>query len=75
MFLSSACFSNRASLGEGNNPTLPTVAGNNWQQITTTGTLWSAREKHASAVFDSKIWVIGGVSTGGAYLNDVWYSD
>ena len=33
-----------------------------------------ARTQHTSVVFNNKMWVIGGVTTGGSLLNDVWSS-
>ncbi|HNR34431.1 MAG TPA: hypothetical protein PKO36_04580, partial [Candidatus Hydrogenedentes bacterium] len=35
---------------------------------------WSPRYEHTSAVFDGKLWILGGRSSSG-YLNDVWCSD
>ncbi len=45
-----------------------------WTQ-TTANAGWSARNAHASAVFDNKMWVMGGCNDNGSnFYNDVWYS-
>jgi len=36
----------------------------NWQEITTT-VLWSARDSHATAVYQDKIWILGGITANG----------
>ena len=41
--------------------------------LATAGADWSARLYHKSVVYDNKMWVIGGGTSGG-YGNDVWYS-
>jgi len=46
--------------------------GINWTQATDSAG-WTARALHTSAVFDNKIWVLGGVDEEGR-RNDVWYS-
>ncbi|MBW3538599.1 hypothetical protein KY386_03870, partial [Candidatus Parcubacteria bacterium] len=47
------------------------LAGVSWTQ-TTSASAWSARRAHSTAVFNSKLWVLGGYD--GAYKNDVWSS-
>jgi dihydrofolate reductase len=47
--------------------------GVTWTQATTSAG-FSPRRGHASLVFDSKMWVIGGFDTGYNRKNDVWYS-
>lgn len=44
-----------------------------WTQATGSAP-FGQRSGHASLYFNNKIWVIGGYSNGGAYLNDVWSS-
>ena len=54
--------------------------GVTWTQTTVMGTHWSARWGHAAAVFDGKMWVMGGGrgrlsgSEDFVLLNDVWSS-
>ena len=43
-----------------------------WTQATTSGSMWSARSGHTAAVFDGKLWVIGG-NAGSGSLNS-WSS-
>jgi hypothetical protein len=45
----------------------------NWGTATASAD-WSQRRLHGSAVFDSKIWVLGGEDVSGVRYNDVWYS-
>ena len=48
--------------------------GKNWTQATNAAG-WTARSAHTSVVFDTKMWVIGGMPNNGTFrLNDVWYS-
>ena len=47
--------------------------GSVWVEATD-GAGWSERIYHGSAVFDDKLWVIGG-HDGSNRLNDVWYSE
>jgi hypothetical protein len=69
-------------LGIGNNHYLNDVwysdDGATWTEATPAAP-WEPRFDHASAVYDGKIWVIGGsYDNGTAYSyprNDVWYSD
>jgi len=49
-----------------------TADGVSWTQITASAN-FSARSDHASAEFDSKMWVAGG-HDGSNYLSDVWHS-
>lgn len=42
-----------------------------WTELN--GSAFPARYNHATTIFDSKIWVIGGYN-GTSYLNDSWYS-
>ena len=46
--------------------------GSTWVQATGDAA-WSGRNEHTSVVFDNKLWVLGGYSSG--YKNDVWYSE
>ncbi|MDD2716580.1 MAG: hypothetical protein PHW04_11880, partial [Candidatus Wallbacteria bacterium] len=46
------------------------IDGITW--IATAAAAWPARYGHSSLVYDNKMWVIGGYSSG--YKNDVWYS-
>ena len=43
-----------------------------WSEATSDAS-WSARYAHSSVVFDNKIWVLGG-SSSGSNTSDVWYS-
>lgn len=45
----------------------------NWSQATAAAG-WDGRYLHGSAVFDNKIWVLGGWHSGYDNRNDVWYS-
>jgi dihydrofolate reductase len=47
--------------------------GENWTQATDSAD-FQPRLNHESVVFDNKVWVIGGSSSGN-YLKDVWYSE
>jgi hypothetical protein len=47
--------------------------GATWTQATAAAA-FTARFKHDSAVFNNKIWVIGGTDNSSNNLNDVWYS-
>jgi outer membrane protein assembly factor BamB len=47
--------------------------GLNWREARQTAE-WTAREYHASVVFNGKMWVIGGYDYTGHYKNDVWSS-
>ena len=49
--------------------------GENWTQVTTSGTIFSGRSYHQTLVFNNKIWVIGGYLGGATYEDDVWSSD
>ena len=53
----------------------PTAAevGVDWVENTDSAD-WTARQGHASVVFDGKIWILGGVESGPVWKNDVWYS-
>ncbi|MDD2715235.1 MAG: Ig-like domain-containing protein [Candidatus Wallbacteria bacterium] len=55
-----------------NNEAWYSTDGVNWIQATANAD-FSARDCHASIVYNSKMWVIGGKDING-YLNDVWYS-
>ena len=49
--------------------------GDNWSQITVTGTHWSSRYVYSAFVYEDKLWVMGGLSlSGGGILNDIWTS-
>ena len=37
-----------------------------------TSSVWSARYSHSSAVFDNKLWVMGGIDSN--HKNDVWFT-
>lgn len=43
-----------------------------WKQVTPAAQ-WPTKYRHQSVVFNDKIWVLGGYSTGG-FMNDVWSS-
>lgn len=43
-----------------------------WTEVTSSAN-WSERAYHATAVFDNKLWVVGGLNASG-YQNDVWSS-
>jgi N-acetylneuraminic acid mutarotase len=49
-----------------------------WKEISSSNS-WVARYKHASTVFDGKLWILGGYGYQGvnkdSYLEDVWYSE
>jgi len=48
--------------------------GINWNQETNSAA-WSVRGNHTSAVFDNKIWLMGGnASSGSTRYNDIWSS-
>ena len=46
--------------------------GSQWQQITVTGSQWSARYFHSSLVYEHALWILGGVTT--TSKNDIWKS-
>ena len=46
--------------------------GENWTRATA-ATPWAGRTEHESVVFNNRIWVMGGRSSG-SYLNDIWSS-
>ena len=51
--------------------------GVTWIQVDTSASpeMWAPRQSHAAAVFDNKIWVLGGWAfIGGQYFSDAWYS-
>jgi hypothetical protein len=49
--------------------------GKTWKEVTKDSSRkFSARDNHASVVFDKKMWVIGGTSSS-TFFNDVWSSD
>ena len=66
------------------NATIDAISGDNqatatiladtasWSEATSDAS-WSARYAHSSVVFDNKIWVLGG-SSSGSNTSDVWYS-
>lgn len=58
-----------------------------WQEVSSS-TPWTARDSHATAVFQEKIWLTGGLNADSAtvrpglveyekaeYFNDIWYSE
>ncbi|CAK9031298.1 unnamed protein product [Durusdinium trenchii] len=47
--------------------------GKQWEQLTGNAP-WCKRTSAAAATFDSKVFVLGGVSESNTYLNDVWSS-
>jgi len=47
--------------------------GLNWER-TLENAPWAGREDHSCGVLKEKIWVMGGMLTGGGRQNDVWYS-
>ena len=51
--------------------------GVNWSEVTSRSA-WGLRAEFSSAVYQNRLWVIGGYTGdgqgGGASLNDVWYS-
>ena len=49
------------------------AVGTNWTEATGEAE-WPARDGHSSAVFDDRLWVMGGAGGSGS-LNDVWYSE
>ena len=49
-----------------------TLSGATWTQATASAA-WSVRYGHTTAVFDDKLWVLGGY-TGSFFQNDVWHS-
>jgi N-acetylneuraminic acid mutarotase len=48
-----------------------------WEQVSSSNS-WAGRYKHASTVFDGRLWIFGGYGYQGlgsdSYLEDVWYS-
>jgi hypothetical protein len=49
--------------------------GINWTLVSpTSSTPWVGRENHAALVFNNKMWVLGGLNSSFAPLNDVWSS-
>lgn len=49
--------------------------GINFNQVTTSGSIFSPRDGHTSVVFNNQIWVIGGRNQlQNTYFNDVWSS-
>ncbi len=51
------------------------VDGVNWEKATVEGEHFSPRAYHASAIFNSSLWVIGGRFEDGPRLNDIWRMD
>ena len=45
-----------------------------WTRMNPTGRVWSERTGHAAAVFDGKLWILGGEKRFFELLNDVWHS-
>ncbi len=62
-----------SSVYVGRNDVWSSTDGITWTQATTNGG-WTARTFFATAVFNNRIWIFGGLSSNGAMLNDVWYS-
>ena len=65
--------------GEIKNDVWNSIDGKNWIKVTPdvptkSKPQFSSRSGHASAVFDNKIWIIGGNGANGR-KNDIWYSD
>ena len=50
-----------------------TPNGDNWDYVPTQ-VRWPVRSKHASLVYDGKMWVMGGYGNVPEYKNDVWWS-
>lgn len=48
--------------------------GKNWKLVTNNAP-FGPRRAGESLVFQNKLWVFGGVTTGEKYLNDVWYTE
>ncbi len=59
------------------NDVLYSTDGVNWTQATASAE-WGPRAWHTSVVYDNKIWVMGGYTSGESsafiYYNDAWYS-
>ena len=55
--------------------------GQNWTKVEESRTPtaedphWPVRDAHVSVAFNNQIWIIGGASTGGSALRDVWSSN
>ena len=45
--------------------------GSSWTEVTTTS-VWSARHALTSAVYDDRLWVMGG--KGVSFMNDIWFT-
>ena len=45
-----------------------------WVQLTNNAN-WTGRSEHASAVFNDKLWVLGGYDGNDGYKSDVWHSE
>ncbi len=43
-----------------------------WTQVMPSGSMWSGRYEHTTAVLDNKLWVLGGLDR--SFRNDVWSS-
>ncbi|MBT7161957.1 MAG: hypothetical protein HN904_04215, partial [Victivallales bacterium] len=48
--------------------------GNTWRSVFLDGSTPVARYNHSSAVFDGKLWLVGGIGSGGTWLTDVWHT-
>ncbi|MBD3275831.1 MAG: hypothetical protein GF372_10985, partial [Candidatus Marinimicrobia bacterium] len=48
--------------------------GVSWTKVTINldSPLWGPRGKHASAVFNNKVWITGGINPDFVYMNDTW---
>jgi N-acetylneuraminic acid mutarotase len=57
-----------------NNQIRISTNGRNWEQVTTIGSMWSARGSMAALVYKGKLWIYGGYD-GTNEFNDVWWTD
>jgi hypothetical protein len=65
----------RDSVGTHYNSVWTSVNGSTWTQVTTVAPIFSARRSVGAAVFDNKMWIMGGVAPpSNTLFNDVWWS-
>lgn len=61
------------SSGTRNNEVWSSTDGVNWTQLTTYGSMFSARNGHRGAIFNNRIYSIGGNT--GSNVNEIWYTE
>jgi hypothetical protein len=61
---------NRINTGYTKTQYISNIPGSQW--VVLSAASWDAREQPAMAVFNNKIWLLGGKNGSGSYLNDIW---